>query len=579
MNRFGSGPAAGLALLVSLASATGKWTPLKTAPPYPAYGAQILLSDGSVFFKTDHGPDAYGNQWVRLIPDDKGHYVNGTWSKTAPAMASTRIDFSSQLLKDGRVYVAGGEYGTGGSKVEVYDPVANAWTSIPWSNGSISDANLEILEDGRVMQSAVGSGTAMWLFDPAANSFTKGSGLVNGRYNEATWVKLRDNSILTVNTGSTTSERYIPSLSKWVADAKVPVSLFDPYGTETGPGFLLPNGKAIYFGSSGATALYTPSGSEAPGTWTAGTPIPNGYGQPDAIGFMLANGKILLAVTPPPTSDEHFPSPMYYFEYDYRTGGYEQVNAPGGGTSTRSPAYVTQGVDLPDGTIMYTQQVSSQVFIYTPDGAQLDSGKAVIEKAVAKVACKEYTLTGTLFNGISEGAVYGDDVQMNTNYPIARLTAADGTVHYGRTHDWNSTGVQRYGKKDTVSLTLPAGLPEAVYDLSISANGIVSDPIKLNTSCAVGLADAALPSPAGLGALRMTATADGLLLSFHWNAGPQAAPVRVRAVRADGVVALDTRVPAGDGEVRVPLAAGRRDVLFLQWIDGVHSETRKWIAP
>jgi hypothetical protein len=195
------------------------------------------------------------------------------------------------------------------------------------------------------------------------------------------------------------------------------------------------------------------------------------------------------------------------------------------------------------------------------------------------VACKEYTLTGSLFNGISEGAVYGDDVQMNTNYPIARLTAADGTVRYGRTHDWNSTGVQRYGKQDTVSLTLPAGLPQAVYDLSISANGIISDPIKLNTSCAVGLADATLSSEKGLSAFRMTTAADGMRLSFHWDAGSKAARVRVRAVRADGALALDTQVPAGDAEVRVPLATGRRDVLLVQWTDGFRTQTRKLVQP
>lgn len=578
MFSFGPTFAALVALAAYPAIAVGKWTPLKTPPPYPAYGAQILLSDGSIFFKTNHGGDNYGNQWIRYIPDDKGHYVNGTWSKDVSPMISTRIDFSSQLLKDGRVYVAGGEYGTGGSRVEVYDPIANNWTSIPWSNGHISDANLEILDDGRILQSVVGNGTAMWLFDPVSNTFTKGASLVNGRYSEATWVKLPDNSILQVNTGATTSERYIPSLEKWVADATVPVSLFDPYGFETGPGFLLPNGKAIYFGSRGATALYTPSGSQAPGSWIAGPPIPNGYGQPDAIGFMLANGKILLAVTPPPTSDNHFPSPMYYYEYDYRTGSYEQVNAPGGGLSTGSPAFVTQGVDLPDGTIMYTQQNSSRVYIYTPDGDQVDSGKPVIEKAMVKVACQEYILTGSLFNGISEGAIYGDDVQMNTNYPIAHLTAADGTVRYGRTHDWNSTGVQRYGKKDTVFLTLPKDLPQAVYNLSLSANGIISDPIKLNTSCAVGLADGGERSVPALSALRIAADGNGVRLAFHWET-PRAGSVRVRAVRADGALALDTRVPAGDAEVRVPLATGRRDVLLVQWTDGVHSHAQKVVVP
>ena len=38
-----------------------------------------------------------------------------------------------------------------------------------------------------------------------------------------------------------------------------------------------------------------------------------------------------------------------------------------------------------------------------------------------------FTLTGTQLNGISAGATYGDDAEMDTNYPIIQLKAKDGS--------------------------------------------------------------------------------------------------------------------------------------------------------
>ena len=81
--------------------------------------------------------------------------------------------------------------------------------------------------------------------------------------------------------------------------------------------------------------------------------------------------------------------------------------------------------------------------------------------------------TGTLFNGISQGAAYGDDWQMPTNYPIIRLEKND-SVHYARTFNWNSTGIMTGSMPDTTYFTLPAGLPYETYDLVLVANGIPS---------------------------------------------------------------------------------------------------------
>jgi hypothetical protein len=85
-------------------------------------------------------------------------------------------------------------------------------------------------------------------------------------------------------------------------------------------------------------------------------------------------------------------------------------------------------------------------------------------------------LTGTLLNGISEGAAYGDDAQMNSNYPLLRLTDGSGNVYYARTYNWSSTGVMTGTNVETTEFTLPANLPQGTYSLVVVANGIGSDP-------------------------------------------------------------------------------------------------------
>ena len=456
-------------------NSNAQWSPVTTVAPDPNAGVMLLLSDGTVIAKSQSGGgDGIGNTWNKLTPDINGSYANGTWSTIAP-MHSTRLYFSSQVLKDGRVYVAGGEYGTGGSLGETYDPLTNVWTNIPGTGQRISDANSAILPDGRVLQALV-TGTLRGnnIYDPVTNTYSTGPTCL-GIHNESAWVKLPDNSLLFVDRLTTNSERYIPSLNKWVADGAVPVALYDPFGLETGSALLLPDGRAFFIGSNGNTAYYTPSGTNSPGVWVAGPKVPKNQGAPDAAAAMMVNGKILAAGSPVPTSINHFPTPTSFGEFDYLAAvPFTRAGAPGGGFSINMSCYLTNMLDLPDGTVLYGQQGSLQYYIYTPVGTPLASGKPTIAR-VRKNASGLYTITGTLFNGISEGANYGDDWQMATNYPIVRLTQGTN-VYYARTFNWNSTGVQRGAAKDTAKFTLPAGLT-GTFSLVVTANGISSDPV------------------------------------------------------------------------------------------------------
>src|ERR1017187_4038316 len=122
---------AGLGLVIwpffcsSPAMAVGTWTQVAHKAPGPVE-LMLLLADGTVMAANS----STSSNWYRLTPDIHGSYANGTWS-TLASMHDTRLYYSSDVLTDGRVFVAGGEYGTGFAKAEVYDPSSNAWTSVP----------------------------------------------------------------------------------------------------------------------------------------------------------------------------------------------------------------------------------------------------------------------------------------------------------------------------------------------------------------------------------------------------------------------------------------------------------------
>ena len=470
----------------------------------------LLLTDGSIMCKSNAG-GGNGNIIMKLTPDKSGSYLNGTWSTLAP-MLNDRLYYATQVLQDGRVYAAGGEYGSGGSLAEIYDPVTNVWTSIPNTGGKISDANSEILPDGRVLQSMLnGTLRNSQIFDPKTNTYTTGP-TSNGNPNESAWVKLPDSTILMVNIGTRNSERYFPATNKWVKDATVPVDLYDAYGGESGTAYMLPDGRAFFTGSPGSTAFYTPSGNSSPGTWAAGPSIPNALGQPDAPGAMMVNGKILLAVNPVPQDGNVFIAPVTFYEFDYLTNTFTSVLAPSGGTSENYKTFICNMLTLPDGTVMYNSQNDNQYYIYKPVGTQLAIGKPAIT-SVYPNTCDgaSYTITGTKFNGISEGACYGDDWQMSSNYPIIRLTSGTN-VYYARTTNWNSTSVWRGSKADKATFTLPAGLPAGTYSLVVTCNGYASDPVQFTTSsCSAPVVNITSPannaSFAGPASVAITATA------------------------------------------------------------------------
>jgi hypothetical protein len=185
----------------------------------------------------------------------------------------------------------------------------NGGACVQGKSQAFGDMISETLPDGSVLMAPLNPAHAgdTLIYDPKSNTSRSGGTLAIDVCNqaEASWVKLPGGSILTVNPFATTTQRYLPAglykFSGWANETNVPEPLYDTYVYEEGPAFLLPNGRAIFIGSAPYTDIYTPSGSESPGTWLANPPcLPwnfasgqsCGGGAPDAPGAMMANGKI-----------------------------------------------------------------------------------------------------------------------------------------------------------------------------------------------------------------------------------------------------------------------------------------------
>jgi hypothetical protein len=104
----------------------GTWKPLGHQPPV-AIDTMLLLTDGSVMCHDLLAPD-----WYRLTPDAFMDYANGSWHKLTPMPANAPpgengpvdapLYYASAVLRDGRVFVAGGEYNVDGGTGSIFGP-------------------------------------------------------------------------------------------------------------------------------------------------------------------------------------------------------------------------------------------------------------------------------------------------------------------------------------------------------------------------------------------------------------------------------------------------------------------------
>lgn len=468
----------------------GTWSKLPEAPF--AVGTMLLLTDGSVFSSEGMTP-----RWWRLTPDGNGEY-GSDWTRTAdlPPLSDTPyepLDFASAVLADGTVFVAGGEYNGQSSALErpsdnvaaarLYDRTRNQWTvlSIPAGWKEIGDAPCCVLEDGTLLLGSIeGSGTS--LFNPKSRHWSLGGAKrKNNTSDEETWTLLPDGSVLTIDCyGHPEAERYLPKDNGWVSAGRVVPDLVEDTSFEIGPALLLPDGRVLAAGATGATAFYTPPRDDPHGLgqWQPGRTFPavNGHQliAKDAPAALLPNGRVLFIVGYKPVGNE-WPQVVYCVEYDPAADVMQLIDQP---PNADARPDVTRLLLLPTGQVLLSN-ATSLVAIYTPDGAPLDAWRPRITSIPSTIAAGEpFTLTGQQLNGVSQAVSYGDDATMATNYPLVRLQRGDARW-YCPTSCHSSMGVQTGTASATTQVTVPTRVPAGPAELVVVTNGIESEPVSV----------------------------------------------------------------------------------------------------
>src|SRR4029077_10096110 len=101
--------------------------------------------------------------------------------------------------------------------------------------------------------------------------------------------------------------------------------------------------------------------------------------------------------------------------------GTKITKIPGPPNAPQDLPYFGKFLELPTGQLLFND--FSFVEVFTPKGVY---NKAWAPKvtSVPKTLThgKSYVVKGTQFNGLSQGAAYGDDAQMATNYGLVRIT-------------------------------------------------------------------------------------------------------------------------------------------------------------
>ena len=454
------------------------WTPLHNQPSFAANTA-MLLTDGTVMAQNTNASD-----WWQLTPDNSGNYVNGTWKKVAALPPNyAPLYHSAAVLADGRLSIEGGEYNGTNTPVwtnqgAIYDPKTDNWTMVQPPTGwrNIGDAESIVFSDGTYMQADALS-TQQAVFNPLTLTWTSvnATGKADG-FDEEGWLLLPNGNLLTVDASNgTNSEIYNPTTKTWTSAGSTVVRLSDPISAELGPMVLRPDGTVFATGCATTGVAHTAIYDTKTGKWKAGPSFPKVQGRfvgiGDGPGALLPSGNVLLMASP-----GVFGNGVVFFEWN----GKALVKAPNIPGAANEPSYVGDMLVLPTGQVMLTQQ-SNDVEIYTAKGGPNPAWAPAITSAPTTVTRgSSYTISGTQFNGLSQGAMYGDDTQAASNYPLVRITnKATGHVFYGKTHNHSSMGVATGSTVVSTRLDVPSAMETGAGSLVVVANGIASAPVSV----------------------------------------------------------------------------------------------------
>ena len=468
---------------------------------------------------------------------DSTNVTEAATPKCNPCLYSPTY-YASAVLPDGRVVVIGGEYNVNSTGTKpawtnigfLFDPTQPAGSQ--WSKqlntpigygitgsspnvdtvGCTGDSQSVITQTGTMLIADICGFSPevgqIASFDPSTLAFTfiNPSGK-NGGNDEEGWTILPGGNIFSVDANvASTSEIYNPTTNFWGSHANTIIDLADLGGNcnshELGPAVQLANGTIIQFSGapSGQNGIYTISGN----TWALGPTFPsstvNGASYADTVadgpGSLLVNGHALVMASPgcvtftsPPPTSYSSTAPSHFYEFDGTNLTDVTPSSPGtnGPNAPALDSFTGRMLLLPSGRVLVTHRGDSttDVWTYTPTtGPPLVApyGGPVITTPPPSVigVGQTYSISGQMFNGFSQGAAYGDDVQNATNWPLVQIThTSNGHVAYARTHDHSRMGVEVVGDPEIVSTNfdVTANIELGPSTLVVVTNGIPSAPV------------------------------------------------------------------------------------------------------
>jgi hypothetical protein len=352
---------------------------------------------------------------------------------------------------------------TDGAYAEKYDPAIGTWSSISPSAGTAK---------GTIQQL---SGT-------------------NIGYELGPAIRLQEGQVLEV--GATQyNATYNPATNTWAPAPETIGSLNgipSPFGADDGPAAILPDGHVIYVADSGISG-FTSSGNITNGSAVI-TGIPstaimqvywpvNGAGIPGGSYIVSVDSPSSVTISSAATATASgeaiswggtYSNPAELFELDPQTNTIIDVtSALPDDNLPYEGSYPTRMLILPTGQLLFSDD-SAQLWVYTSPGTPNPRLRPLVTN-VSYLGDGEFRLTGTQLDGQSAGASYGDDDQMDSNYPIIRMVNSSGNVFYARTFNWSKITVGDNGS-ETVDFMLNPGVTPGAYYMIVSGAGISSTP-------------------------------------------------------------------------------------------------------
>jgi hypothetical protein len=228
--------------------------------------------------------------------DGEAALVDPVWSLVAPMLTARRVPVLT-TLQNGQVLATGGFNPTVLASAELYDPVANVWSSAGSMSSPRDYHTATLLPSGVVLVAGGDDGMSTLasadLYDPVAAAWSPAGAMTTPRESQGT-VLLGDGTVLAAGgtDGATilgSAEVYDPVANAWsaVASMSTPRSLFTLTALQAG-GAIAVGGNVGAMGDVGSAEVYDPVAN----AWTATPAIPP---RQNHQAVQLANGQVLVS--------------------------------------------------------------------------------------------------------------------------------------------------------------------------------------------------------------------------------------------------------------------------------------------